>query len=238
MQKVRKILSLISLFLIDSCSLPRVAEQKANHPLPLWITASSDSNKVICSADGLDPQEIQVRAESNCLASAARSQGVTLRVEHKTVISLSGSDSGESITADPINSQVKCDFTNRFLEQLSSGGYRIWLQCGIRKNEAISAGIKTESWVNFNANRKLSQLPYKRAVLQITTVPQAEKIIIGGLRGERVFDVESNVMSIEVREGDAWVECKKQKYKSERKEIPKFSHGSTVGLTVYLLSEI
>lgn len=69
-------------------------------------------------------------------------------------------------------------------------------------------------------------------------VPTGDKILVGGLRGQRVVGVTSNVMAIELKEGDEWVEVKKLGYKPQKRQIPEFKHGESVGLTVYLEQEL
>ena len=53
-----------------------------------------------------------------------------------------------------------------------------------------------------------------------------------------MIEVLSNVMSVEVKEGDQTVEVKKLGHKSHKLKLPDFKHGESIGLTVYLEEEL
>ena len=76
-----------------------------------------------------------------------------------------------------------------------------------------------------NATQKL---PYKRGILQLTCSPAPDKVIIGGVRGERILDGGSTTLTLELREGDEWVELKRQRYQAKKIPIPKWEHGGVI----------
>ncbi|MCX6123583.1 MAG: hypothetical protein NTV34_02360, partial [Proteobacteria bacterium] len=63
---------------------------------PSWIRGGSLSDSahsyLVCSHDGIDPEEVKQVAESKCLASAAKLGVVTVVIREKTVQSLTGAD--------------------------------------------------------------------------------------------------------------------------------------------------
>lgn len=215
--------------------LSNLAYSPAMAELPAWVksgSASIDGHPVVlCSHEALDPQQAQEIAESKCLASAARANGVTVTVHIRTVQSLSGSDASETASIKPINALVKCSWTNRYLEELNTG-YRVWLQCKI---ESIETNESRSPRSPAATNVKPAALPYKRGILYVTTVPKADKIIVLNKEsGERVIDPSSNAGRIELREGDTAFTVRKSGYLDNTQQIPFWSHGKTVTVTVEL----
>jgi hypothetical protein len=230
---MRNLLATLLLIEIAVMSWPAVARDA-----PSWIGNSSLSDTayqyVICSHDGIDPEEAKQVAESKCLASAAKLGGVSVTIREKTVQSLTGADSSEVAEIIPFQRDVQCEWTDRYLERVGDG-YRVWLRCRVRK-DSIRAGVTGNSGVAFKSNPGESgpRDAYKRGLLVIATTPKADRIAIKGQRGERVIEVTSNVMRIELREGDAEVVVRRQQYKDATRLIPPWLHGQTVSVTVFL----
>ena len=211
--------------------------------LPNWIThgQTMDSNYyyVVCSHDGLDPEEVKQIAESKCLASAAKLGGVTVKFNVKTVHILTGADASEVAEIQPLIQNVKCEWTERFLEKVGQG-FRVWLQCKIKKSSTSTIkpsklDDKTES---SSINPSSSPLQYKRAILTLTTVPQADRIAIIGESGERIIEVTSNVTKIELHEGDTKIVARKQKYMDSNFDVSSWKHGDSMAQTLYLKQEM
>ena len=207
----------------------------AHATLPTWITSGPTGNTtyayVVCSHEGIDPEEVKQIAESKCLASAAKLGGVTVTIKQKTVQSLSGSDSGEVAETAPLQKNIKCEWSQRYLEELKAG-YRVWLQCRVLKSSISSPSPVGPALANDKTEAPPSS--YKRATAYITTAPQGDKIIISGQNGERVIDVTSNVQSVELKEGDRSIEVKKQKYIANKRLIANFKNGDALNMTFYL----
>ncbi len=207
--------------------------------LPAWITNTKLEDGsyyfVNCSADDLDPEAAALVAQSKCLSRAAQLGGVTVVVNGKTVQSLSGTDASESAEMKPIVANVKCEFSDKFLQTLSSG-YRVWLRCKARKSdvaerkEAEPSGPKTKG-----ADSSVGR--YKRGTVLVSSVPQADKIIVSGARGERVIDVEAVPQSVELREGDSAITLILRKFKNAKTELGEWSHGAVLNKTLYLEQE-
>lgn len=203
--------------------------------LPGWIVSQSSSSLIVCSSDGIDPQQLQELSEAKCLASAARSKGVDLSLRQKTLQSLSGSDSGEVAEVSPINGQVRCDFKYRYLEDLSSGGFRLWLGC-MPGSVHVQQQAATERERGIAADA--AKIPYKRGTFQLTCSPMPDKIIVGGSRGERVVEGGSMQTTVELREGDEWIEVRKQRYQSKRLQVGDWEHGASLSEAILLDPEI
>ncbi len=69
----------------------------------------------------------------------------------------------------------------------------------------------------------------------LTTIPQADRIIVVGSGGERVIEPVSNVVSIAITNLDQKVEVSKAGYRKTMFELPKdFLHGSKIQKDVVL----
>jgi hypothetical protein len=228
-----------SLIFILTSVLPLQLAQAAE--LPAWITggATADSSYlyVVCSHDGLDPEDVRQVAESKCLASAAKLGGVTVTLHQKTVQSLTGADSSEVAEIEPLKKDIDCEWTNRFLERVGNG-FRVWLRCRVKRGAVTFA--PTHSGTQESPGPLTSSRPsaYKRAVLNLTTVPEADRILVGGQNGVRVLEVQSNMTSIELKEGDEYIVAEKQKYKDSRFDLKEWKHGDSLGQTLYLQPEM
>src|ERR1035437_6245907 len=115
--------------------------------VPQWISSSKLSDTtyfyVICSHDGLDPEEVKQIAESKCLASAAKLGEVTLTVRQKTIQSLTGADSTEVAEIQPLTKNISCEWTDRYIEKIENG-FRVWLRCRIpRKSVGANTAAKS-----------------------------------------------------------------------------------------------
>ena len=209
--------------------------------LPSWVTKGTLSDAsyfyVVCSHDGIDPEDVRQVAENKCLASAAKLGGVTVTIQQKTVQSLTGADSSEVAEIEPLKKSVNCEWTDQFLEKIGSG-FRVWLRCKVKRNSVTL--VPTQPGTQELPDPLVSTRPpmYKRAILHLTTVPQADKILVGGQNGTRVLEVQSNVVSIELKEGDEYVLAKKQKYKDVRIDLKEWKHGDSFGQTLYLQPEM
>lgn len=193
---------------------------------PSWVTKGpvSDStfHYVICSHDGIDPEEARQIAESKCLASAAKLGGVNVKLSQKTVQSLTGTDSSEVAEIQPLQINIKCEWTDRFLKKIMDG-FRVWLRCKVLKS-SISMQMsypETKNAVDIQPSKRVE------ATLVLTTVPQADQITVAGLGGERVVEPTSNVVSIIISNLDQKIEVKKTGYKNGVINLPKdFTQGS------------
>ncbi|NUM87852.1 MAG: hypothetical protein HUU37_01485, partial [Bdellovibrionales bacterium] len=125
--------SQIPFFLLTSLLASSAA---VSDSLPKWITGGSLEDAsyryIVCSQDGLDPEDIRQAAEAKCLSSAAKLNGVNITVKEKSVQSLTGVDASEVAEIEPKNKEAICTWTDRYLEKLASG-YRIWLRCKVPK---------------------------------------------------------------------------------------------------------
>ena len=189
---------------------------------------------MICSSDGIDPQDTRLLAEEKCLSHAAKLGGVEILINQKTVQSLTGADSSEISEVRPILKRVKCEWTDYFLEQLDSGS-RVWLRCKVKKTEIMTS---TDSDIFLPEDKKLNSLKYQRAHLTLTSAPTPDKVIIHGLNGERVIDTKNNVISLELKEGDHSITVKKHRFKDKTVKLEKWKHGDSLNLAVYLEQEI
>lgn len=208
--------------------------------LPAWVTHSNLSDTsyhyVVCSHDGADPEEVRQIAENRCLASAAKLGGVKVTLSNKTVQSLTGADSSEVAEIVPFEKNVKCEWTDRYQEKIENG-FRIWLRCRILKSEIEKRVGQEDSPGDKSANSKVT--PYKRALLTITSVPQADKIVIEGHGPSRVIDPKSNLIKIEVTELDTKVVVRKQKFKDGIYVLPNgWKHGDSLFQTIYLQQDL
>lgn len=213
--------------------------------LPQWVKESklSDSNYhyVICSNSAIDPEEARQTAEGLCLASAAKLGGVLVTIKNKTVSSLTGVDSSEVAEVLPLVRRVRCDFTDRYQDKIGNS-YQVYLRCRVRNEEVEALAKQNGTNIPKNESPKiLDQLEtqlYKRAIASVTMLPKADKVIIGGSRGDRVVDPSSNTISIELKEGDSYIELKKHAYKTEKVLLGKWRHGQTLSLSVNLTPEM
>lgn len=200
----------------------------ANVDLPIWITKGpmSDStfHYVLCSHDGIDPEEARQIAESKCLASAAKLGGVNVKLTHKTVQSLTGSDSSEVAEIQPIQINIKCEWIDRYLEKIKDG-YRVWLRCKVSKKSLTSIPVKS----NGTASIELKPTHYAEATLSLSTVPKADRVLIIGQNGERVLEPDSNLLTFKISNSDQKIEVSKIGYKRATILIPiKFKHGDLI----------
>jgi len=179
---------------------------------------------VVCSHDGIDPEEARQIAESKCLASAAKLGGVNVRLTQKTVQSLTGSDSSEVVEMQPLEAKVKCDWTDRFLEKIKDG-FRVWLRCKVAKASVFQKLPQSET-KDANNERASKQVD---GTIILTTVPPADRIIVIGSGGQRVLEPTSNIVSIVFSSLDQRIEVKKAGYKNAVIDLPKdFTHGSKI----------
>lgn len=214
-----------------------IASLAYSESMPAWIFKGPMSDAVfhyvVCSHDGFDPEEARQIAESKCLASAAKLGGVNVKLTQKTVQSLTGSDSSEIAEIQPLEAKIKCEWTDRFLEKIKDG-FRIWLRCKVLKS-SISTQVpnpETKDAVDIQPSKRVE------ATLVLTTVPQADRVIVIGLAGERVVEPTSNVVSIIVSNLDQKVEVKKTGYKNSVINLPKdFARGSNFQRDVVLEKE-
>lgn len=195
---------------------------------------------VVCSYDGLDPEDVKQVAESKCLASAAKLGGVNVKITQKTVQSLTGADSSEVAEIQPLERNIKCEWTERFLEKVGQG-YRVWLRCRVKKSSLIVPLNKTTSGSQIESSPNIPSVTtrkYQRGILMLTMVPQADRILVIGDAGERVVEVTSNVMRVELHEGDTKVLVKKQRFKEASFELKSWKHGDSMSQTLYLEQEM
>lgn len=186
---------------------------------PSWITkgpvSDSTSHYVICSYDGIDPEEARQIAESKCLASAAKLGGVNVKLTQKTVQSLTGADSSEVAEIQPLEINIRCEWTDRFLEKIKDG-FRVWLRCKIAKSSLTTRASQSE---------KKEQIVYKptrhfEATLILSVVPSADRVIVIGDGGERVIEPTSNVVTTTISNLDHEIEASKAGYKRTRINLP------------------
>lgn len=212
--------SLILILLVSNL----VDANASGSDLPYWITkgqmSDNDFRYVVCSDDGIDPEEARQIAESKCLASAATLDGVDVRIAKKTIQSLTGSDASEVAEIQPLERHVNCEWTDRYLEPINAG-FRVWLRCKVSKKAASPTTLKNA--VSFTLAR--STAVYAEATLVVSTVPQADRIIVSGLGVERVLEPTSNVISFKVTNLDTLVTVKKLGYRDFTIEISKVTHG-------------
>lgn len=217
---------ILTLFLI-SC----LYEAGLGAELPTWVSdtklSDRDFHYIVCSQDSVDPNEAKDIAESKCLASAAKLDGVTVTVKEKTIQSMTGADSSEVTEISPLTRNVKCEWTNRFIEKVGDG-FRVWLRCRVRKTQSESPVANQISQVSEDQNKVLPKEKYKRAKLSITSVPQADRVIVSGQRGERVIEIKSKTLSIELREGDEEIVVKKHGFLDWIKALPQWKHGDVL----------
>lgn len=205
-----------------------LAAQATSGDLPSWIikgpVSDYSSHYVVCSHDGIDPEEARQIAESKCLASAAKLGGVNVRLTQKTVQSLTGSDSSEVAEIQPLEAKIKCEWADRFLEKIKDG-FRVWLRCKVAKSSISSVIPQTETKNDAGEQPK----KHAEATLILTTVPQADRIIVTGAGVERVIEPKSNVVLIPISNLDQRCEVRKAGFKSSTVELPdNISHGSKI----------
>lgn len=210
--------------------------------LPGWIVSGPTSDErnmyFVCSDEGIEPQALQEIVEAKCIASAARAGGVTITSKTKTVQSLAGNDSNDVVEVTPIRKSVKCEFTDRFLEVLGTHSFRLWLRCRtgrVTAKEVSEFGAAVTSKADATSIAK--QKTFKRGLLTVTSVPEAEKIIVLGQGTERAVDVTSNVQVIELHEGDEAVLVRKLGYRDSRQELGEWKNASAMTLNFKLERE-
>jgi hypothetical protein len=212
------------IFLVSSA----MAAQATPGDLPSWIingpVSDTSFHYVVCSHDGIDPEEARQIAESKCLASAAKLGGVNVRLTQKTVQSLTGSDSSEVAEIQPLEVKIKCAWTDRFLEKVKDG-FRVWLRCKVEKASILPTVPQFET--KDATLGKVSK--YAKGTIVLTTVPQADRIIVIGFGAERVVEPTSNVVRILFSNLDQRIEIRKAGYKSAIVDLPtNFSHGTSI----------
>lgn len=205
-----------------------VAAQAAPADLPLWIikgpVSDTSFHYVVCSHDGIDPEEARQIAESKCLASAAKLGGVKVRLTQKTVQSLTGSDSSEVAEIEPLEAKIKCEWTDRFLEKVKDG-FRVWLECKVSKSTIVTPLPQSES-TNVDLEK---QKKYAEATLVLSTVPMADRVIIIGDAGERVIETNSNIVVTKITNLDHKIEVVKAGYKRATFFLPNSTnHGDKI----------
>lgn len=205
-----------------------VASQAAPGDLPLWIikgpVSDTSFHYVVCSHDGIDPEEARQIAESKCLASAAKLGGVNVRLTQKTVQSLTGSDSSEVAEIQPLEAKIKCEWTDRFLEKIKDG-FRVWLRCKLVKSSVLIAPSRSET----KEPDQEKSTRHAEATLVITAVPKADRVILIGDGGERVIEPTSNVVTTTVSNLDRKVEVTRSGYKRSVIQLPpNFGHGEKI----------
>lgn len=203
--------------------------------LPSWITKGplSDSSfqYVVCSHDGIDPEEARQIAESKCLASAAKLGGVNVKLTQKTVQSLTGSDSSEVAEIQPLEVNIKCEWMDRFLENIKDG-FRVWLRCKVVKLSMLKNTLNESEHKSHSPN--ILRQKHAQATFILSTMPKADRIVITGI-GERVIEPNSNVININVSNLDEKINISKSGYKNAIFEIPKnFLHGSKIQKDIIL----
>ncbi|MBS1959968.1 MAG: hypothetical protein JST80_10880 [Bdellovibrionales bacterium] len=194
----------------------------------------------MCSHDGLDPEDVKQVAESKCLASAAKLGGVTVKVNQKTVQSLTGADASEVAEIQPLERQVKCEWTDRFLEKVGQG-FRVWLRCRVKKSSVIQVSelLKPkEATESPLIDPSSSSRKYKRAILTLIMAPQADRVVIIGDGGERVIEVNSNTTKVELHEGDIKIRVRKHQYKDSEFELKPWKHGEAISKSIFLEKEL
>lgn len=211
--------------------------------IPAWITKSqmmdSTYHFVVCSHEGLDPEDVKQVAESKCLASAAKLGGVTVKITQKTVQSLTGADASEVAEIQPLERVVNCEWTDRFLEKVGQG-FRVWLRCRVNKSSLKSSSKRSAHDTPGSSSSIASSSPrrYQRGILTLTTVPQVDRVLVIGDGGERVIEVTSNVVRVELHEGDSKVVARKHKYRDASLELKSWKHGDSISQMLYLEQEI
>lgn len=184
--------------------------------LPNWIINGSMSdgthNYVVCSSDGLDPEEIKIEAEGRCLNDAAKLNGVRIKTIQKTIQTLDGTHVSEVVEVEPLNKEVKCEWTDRFLESIGKG-YRIWLRCKIKKN-ILSKDIKS-----IDEDQSYKKNKHHKFSITILTIPKADEIIISGNYGNRLIATNSNVVYLDLSRDDNAIFIKKIKYKTHELSV-------------------
>jgi len=205
-----------------------LAAQATSGDLPSWISKGPVSDAsfhyVVCSHDGIDPEEARQIAESKCLASAAKLGGVNVRLTQKTVQSLTGSDSSEVAEIQPLEAKIKCEWTDRFLEKIKDG-FRVWLRCKVAKSSFSISVAQSET----KDQAEVSPTKHVEATLILSTVPKADRILIKGDGGERVIEPNSNVVTITISNLDQKVELSKSGYKRAIIEVPSnLRHGDKI----------
>lgn len=202
--------------------------QAAPGDLPSWIikgpVSDTSFHYVICSHDGIDPEEARQVAESKCLASAAKLGGVNVRLTQKTVQSLTGSDSSEVAEIQPLEAKIKCDWTDRFLEKIKDG-FRVWLRCKIAKSSLIVTMQRSETKDQVQER----SARHAEATLVITTLPKADRVIVIGDGGERVIEPTSNIVTTTISNLDHKIEVTKVGYKRAVIALPPdLNHGDKI----------
>ncbi len=208
-------------FLVSSIG----AAQAAPSDLPSWIikgpVSDTSFHYVVCSHDGIDPEEARQIAESKCFTSAAKLGGVNVTLTQKTVQSLTGSDSSEVAEIQPLEAKVKCEWTDRFLEKIKDG-FRVWLRCKVARVPVLQKPYsETKNAIDKVASKHIA------GTIILTTIPKADRIIVIGVSGERVIEPTSNVAIVMISNLDQKIEIRKTGYKSMTFDLPtNFLHGS------------
>ncbi len=205
--------------------------------LPSWITNPRTSDSIYyyvqCSSEAIDPQDATSVAEGKCLSSASKLAGVTVTVNSKTILSLTGSDASDTVELTPIKKDVNCEWTNKYVEKLeATHSFRVWLECRVSKssvNSSSGQGVQESPIKRVN-------LAYKRAIITLIIVPRADVIIVGGSNGERAIEVNSNTQQIELTEYDEWIIAKKHGYKEVKKPVS-FQHGDMLSEKLTLIRD-
>lgn len=201
---------------------------------PSWVTrgplTKGSFTYVVCSQDGIDPEEARQIAESKCLVSAAKLNGVNVRITQKTVQSLTGSDASEVAEIQPLEAKIKCEWTDRFLEKIKDG-YRVWLRCKVANLPTFEKRQQSEIKLGVDE----SSGKHNEGTLTLTAVPMADRILVIGIGGERVLEPTTNVVNIVFSNLDQRVEIKKAGYKTGVVEVPSdFAHGIRIQRDVVL----
>jgi hypothetical protein len=226
-----------SLILCLSFGLPIFASDK----LPDWIVNPVlDEGKygsVICSHEALDPEKAKQLAEDKCYLAAARSQGVSIKVNSRSTQTLTASEVSESVESLPVVKFVKCNWQNQFIER-SNGSYRVWLKCQYSK-EAPRTDQKFQPEEFKAPERAKTMGASSNSIIRLLMVPKAEVILIqNDTLPERVFrDIEQN-MAIDIRKGDRSVIIKHHLYRDYVVDLSKLEDGEISTMTIYLEKEL
>ncbi len=224
---------LLIFILIKLCAAS-IAEAET---IPSWITkgpmSDSSFHYVICSHDGIDPEEARQIAESKCLASAAKLGGVNVKLTQKTVQSLTGTDSSEVAEIQPLEANIKCEWIDRFLEKIKDG-FRVWLKCKVLKSSISLLASHPE------VKNAVEVVPVKHAeaTLILTTIPQADRISVVGVGGERIIEATSNIVATKITNLDRKVYIRKSGYKQTIIDLPgDIKYGDRIQKNVVLTRE-
>jgi hypothetical protein len=185
----------------------------------------------------MDPEKAKQIAEDKCLLSAAKSLGVHLKVESKSVQTLNGADQSESIQTSPIVGQIKCGWEKLFTEKLKDS-FRVWLKCKIIKTDIETKIDNTALTSNQNIDIPKSTAD-GNSVIRLLIAPLPDRILIENISlGTRIIERPEQNKVIEIKKGDLNLIIKKQSYKDYVIDLNDNKDGSSTVKTVTMLKEI